>query len=94
MTRRARQLTVVLLCLLAAQFVLGMTANFCARMPPTLPEVRGNVDARLAAPPGGHSCTARPRSSSTSQAIAVTARAEPDDLVLVAARDTETSPRS
>ena len=47
MTRRARQLTVVLLCLLAAQFVVGMTANFYARIPPTLPGVRGNFDARL-----------------------------------------------
>ena len=47
MTRRARQLTVVLLCLLAAQFVLGMTANIYARIPPALPGMRGNFDARL-----------------------------------------------
>ena len=47
MTRRARRLTVVLLCLLAAQFVLGMTANIYARIPPALPGVRGNFDARL-----------------------------------------------
>ena len=41
MTRRARQLMVVLLCLLAAQLVLGMTANFYARVPTTLTGVRG-----------------------------------------------------
>jgi hypothetical protein len=46
-TRRARPLVVVLLCLLAAQFVLGMTANFYARVPQTLPGVRGNFDTRL-----------------------------------------------
>jgi hypothetical protein len=37
----------VLLCLLTAQFVLGMTASFYARIPPTVPGVRGNFDARL-----------------------------------------------
>jgi hypothetical protein len=38
---------VVLLCLLAAQFVLGMTANLYAQIPPTLTGVRGNLDTRL-----------------------------------------------
>lgn len=47
MTRRARLLVVVLLCLLAAQFMLGMTANLYARIPQTLPGVRGNFDTRV-----------------------------------------------
>lgn len=47
MTRRARQLVMTLLCLLAAQFLLGMTANFYARVPQALPRVRGNVGTRL-----------------------------------------------
>lgn len=47
MTRRARQLMVALLCLLAAQFVLGMTANFYAQIPRALPGVHGNFDSRL-----------------------------------------------
>jgi hypothetical protein len=38
---------VVLLCLLAAQFVLGMTVNFYAQIPQALPGVRGNFDTRL-----------------------------------------------
>jgi hypothetical protein len=42
-----RQLVITLLCLLAAQFLLGMTANFYARIPRALPGVRGNVDTRL-----------------------------------------------
>jgi hypothetical protein len=46
-TRRARQLTVMLLCLLAVQFLLGMTANFYAPVPQALPGVRGNFDTRL-----------------------------------------------
>ncbi len=39
MTRRARQLVTTLLCLLAAQFLLGMTASFYARIPREHPEV-------------------------------------------------------
>jgi hypothetical protein len=45
--RRARQLVIALLCLLAAQFLIGMTANLYARIPPALPQVRGNLDTRL-----------------------------------------------
>jgi hypothetical protein len=37
---------VVLLCLLAAQFVLGMTANFCAQIP-TPSRGAGNFGTRL-----------------------------------------------
>ena len=50
MTRRARQLMVVLLCLLAAQLVLGMTANFYARVPTTLTGVRGTSTPAWATP--------------------------------------------
>jgi hypothetical protein len=46
-TRRVRQLLVAILCLLAAQFLIGMTANLYARIPPALPGMRGNIDTRL-----------------------------------------------
>jgi hypothetical protein len=38
---------VALLCLLAVQFVLGMTANFYAQIPHALPGVGGNFDTRV-----------------------------------------------
>jgi hypothetical protein len=47
MTRRARLLVLALLSLLAAQFLVGMTANLYAPIPRDLPGVRGNFDSRL-----------------------------------------------
>lgn len=49
MTRLLRPLAVVLLCLLATQFLLGMVTNFYARLPETPPGRQGNFDARLGA---------------------------------------------
>ena len=45
--RPALRLSVMLLYLLAAQFLLGMTTNLNAMIPATPPGVRGNFDARL-----------------------------------------------
>jgi len=38
---------ITLLCLLASQFLLGMTAYFYAQNPRAVPGIRGNVDTRL-----------------------------------------------
>lgn len=44
-----RSLVAVLLALLAAQFLLGITSNFYAQLPQRVPGVHGNFDRRLGA---------------------------------------------
>jgi hypothetical protein len=48
-TRPTRALAAVLLALLAAQFLLGMITNRYAPIPPAVPGLHGNLDARLGA---------------------------------------------
>jgi hypothetical protein len=48
-TRPTRALAAVLLALLAAQFLLGMITNLYAPIPPAVPGLHGNLDARLGA---------------------------------------------
>jgi len=45
-TRPTRALPAVLLALLAAQFLLGMITNLYAPIPPAVPGLHGNLDAR------------------------------------------------
>ena len=49
MTRPFRALAVVLVVLLAAQFLVGMITNLYAPIPPAIPRLRGNFDIRLGA---------------------------------------------
>lgn len=49
MTRARRPLTVVILVLLAGQFLVGMTSNFYAKIPQRVPGVHGGFDYRLGA---------------------------------------------
>jgi len=48
-TRPFRVLAVVLVALLAAQFLVGMITNLYAAIPPVIPGLRGNFDNRLGA---------------------------------------------
>jgi hypothetical protein len=48
-TRPLRGLAAVLLAVLAAQFLLGMITNLYAPIPPAVPGLHGNLDARLGA---------------------------------------------
>lgn len=49
MTHLLRPLAAVLVGLLAAQFLLGMITNLYAPIPPAVPGLHGNLDARLGA---------------------------------------------
>ena len=49
MTRWLRPLAAINLGLLATQFLLGMTTNFYAQIPHTLPQAHANFDTRLGA---------------------------------------------
>ena len=49
MTRPFRALAVVLVVLLAGQFLVGMFTNLYAPIPPAIPGLRGNLDNRLGA---------------------------------------------
>jgi hypothetical protein len=49
MSRPLRPLAAVQLGLLASQFLLGMFTNFYAQIPPSVPGLHGNFDARLGA---------------------------------------------
>jgi hypothetical protein len=49
MNRLLRPLAVVLLGLLAAQFLLGMITNLYAQLPAAVPGLHGNLDNRLGA---------------------------------------------
>jgi len=49
MNRLLRPLAVVLLGLLAGQFLLGMITNLYARLPAAVPGLHGNLDNRLGA---------------------------------------------
>ncbi len=62
MTRPFRALAVVLVVLLAGQFLVGMFTNLYAPIPPAIP----TSTTGSALPPAGRSCTARPNSRSTS----------------------------
>ncbi|HEY5989367.1 MAG TPA: hypothetical protein VIV12_23745 [Streptosporangiaceae bacterium] len=64
MTRRARQLMVALLRLLAAQFVLGMTANLYAQIPHAPPGSTG----QLRHPPGQRRTVGAPSRPTRDQA--------------------------